>query len=135
MNWQKITEYAMAGVITMLMGAAGTALSWGMLTLSQHDRALADKSAEIKILQHELELTRERDKELITMMAEELKKLQEHIQEMKDLEQPTPIAPQPFSLPKKEPKKKWPEQKVEDYQHILRDKFEQRTEQLQLKEK
>lgn len=119
-------------LIAMTLAAIGAAVGWNLRTTMLHERELATKDAQLKIMQHELEISRERDKELITMMAEELKKLQEHIAEMKSVEQPTPLAPQPFEIPKKDPKNK-KDPRIEDYQHILRDKFEQRTEQMQMK--
>jgi len=126
MNWRKVIEQTVTVVLSMVLTATGTAVGWGIVTVMQHDRELSRKDAELQILKHEMEMARERDKELIAMMAEELKKLQDHIQEMKDQE---PLAAEP----KKDPKKpKWSEQ---DYQHILRDKFEQRTEQMQLEQR
>lgn len=145
MNWSKIVEYTMAGVITMLMGGVGTALSWGLLTLSQHDRALADKDADMKILRHEMALSKKRDEELITMMAEEIKKLKAAVEEScahaaEETYADNLPLPQPRPEKKKDPKKSFekffpPEQRTEDYQRILRDKFNQRTEQMQQIEK
>lgn len=153
MNWQKIVEYTMAGVITMLMGGVGTALSWGLITLTQHDRALVDKDAEMKILKHEMQLAKERDEELISMMAEEIKKLQKavedscaHLAEESEKAKPVfPVKPlpqpeKPKEKPETDPNKIFekyfpPEQRTDDYQRILRDKYRQRTEQMQQIEK
>ncbi len=160
MSWNKVLEYAVSGLIVALIAGAGTAISWGMLNISEQRRDLTDQKADMKIMRHEMKLMRKRDEELITMMGEEIKKLQLAVEEtclhltetdekepIKKLE-PYELVPLPQPQPKKDPesipKKKDPsatlekffppEQKTEDYQRILRDKFNQRTEQMQMQQ-
>jgi hypothetical protein len=149
MNWKKITEQVVTVVLSMVLTAVGGGIVWGLTTILQHERTIANGGAEIKILKNELRLARERDKELVSLMAEEIKKLQATLKAAameKDNEKPMlkpadliPV-PQPIPPPPKEkdPEKEkiqdkfFPkEQKVDEYKRILRDKFNQRTDQLQ----
>lgn len=147
MNWQKIAEDSMKVLVGMTLAAIGAAVGWNLRTTLMHERELATKDAQMKIMEHELAIARAADKELITMMAEEIKKLKEAVEatcahmaaEPAKPEFPLPLQPQP-EKPKKDPKKTFekffpPEQRTDDYQRILRDKFEQRTEQMQMKDR
>jgi len=77
------------------------------------------------------------------MMAEEIKKLKEAVEATcahmaEEVAKPEfPLAPQPEPKKPKETFNKFfpPEQRTDDYQRILRDKFEQRTNQMQQIEK
>lgn len=147
MNWKKIVEQTVTVVLSMVLTGIGGAIVWGITTILQHERELATKSAQILLLQEAMKHTKDRDEELVTMMAEEIKKLKlaveescAHLAEEKEeLKQLGPIKPQlPLELekPKKIPESNSkfekffpPEQRTDDYQRILRDKFNQRTEQ------
>ena len=145
MNWKKITEQVVTVILSMVLTAMGGGVVWGLTTILQQQKRLADQGADIIILKDAAAKASERDKELITLMAEEIKKLQKAVKETCDHaiehteEKPTwPIAKPLLPLPppkkgKKITDKFFPEQKMEEYQRILRDKFEQRTEQMQMK--
>jgi len=144
MNWQKIAEDSMKVLIAMTLAAIGAAVGWNLRTTMMHERELATKDARMEIMEHELAIARAADKELITMMAEEIKKLKEAVEatcahmaaESAKPEFPMPLQPQPEKNPKKTFDKFFPpEQRTDDYQRILRDKFDQRTEQMQLKDR
>lgn len=146
MQWQKIIEQTVTVVLSMVLTAFGGATVWGITTILQHERTLIQGQAEFETMKKELEAARQRDEELITMMAEEMKKLQkaveascEHLVEKGD-EKPEFPMPQPIPPVGKDPKKTFdkffpPEQRTDDYQRILRDKYRQRTEQNQQIEK
>jgi hypothetical protein len=144
MNWAKIQEDVVKIILAMVITAFGGATVWGVTTIIQHERQLILQEAENKMLKEQLSNARSRDEELITMMAEEIKKLQKaveetcaHVVEEEKPEWPPVAKPQP--QPKKDPKEAFnkffpPEQKTQDYDRILRDKFRERTEQHQIQE-
>lgn len=138
MDWKKITEQVVTIVIAGLLMAFGSTVVWGVKVILDHERQLIIKDGEIQNLQAELQRAASRDKELISILAEEIKKVEKAHEEKEPIIGPMPAKPRPnvFIKPKKNPvaEKMFPEQRVEDYQRILRDKFEQRTEQHQMRE-
>ena len=130
MNWKKIVEQVVTVVLSMVLTAFGGATVWAITTILQHERELATKSAKIMILEDELKRAQERDEKLLTLVAEEIKKIQDGTKPEEEKKEPMvwPI-PRPTPIPPT-PKKAPPKQGTEEYQRILRDKFRQRTEQM-----
>lgn len=149
MNRTKIIEQVVTVILSMVFTAFGGAVVWGVTTVIVHEKKLMEQKQTNDDLLKAMQEAHKRDKELVTMMAEEIKKLQdavrktcEHVEtEAKNpLESvfpwPRPPQPQPEEKLKDEPKRRNdkfekffpPEQRTDDYQRILRDKFEQRTQ-------
>ena len=128
MDWKKVTEQVVTIVIAGLLMAFGSAVVWGVKVILDHERQLIMKDGEIRNLQVELQRTQKRDKELLELVAEEMKQIQEAVNKTCEHKE-EPVFPQPQPAPKVNPtaEKFFPEQKTEDYKRILRDKFEQRT--------
>lgn len=137
MDWKKITEQVVTIVIAGLLMAFGSTVVWGVKVILDHERQLIIKDGEIQNLQAELERAKSRDKELIGILAEEIKGMQSVAPTPEPIIGPMPIRPSTSTFIKPErpsaADKLFPD-KVEEYQRILRDKFEQRTEQHQLRE-
>jgi len=142
MNWKKIVEQVVTIVLTMLVTAVGTAIALGMSMLFQHERELSRKDARIEILENELKLSKDRDKELVTLVAEEIKVLQESVESAcqqlkKEEDAKEPETSSWFGMPK--PKKPTAAEKLfqdkKNYERVLRDKFEQRIQQHQMEQR
>lgn len=142
MNWKKIVEQTVTLILSMVLTGVGTAIGYTVVTVMQHERDLAKKDAQILMLQEALKHTKQRDEELISMMAEEIKKLKLAVEEScahvaGEVSKPAfPVRPLPDPQPEKDPKKVFdkffpPEQRTDDYQRILRDKFKQRTDNME----
>lgn len=145
MNRTKIVEQVVTVILSMVFTAFGGAVVWGVTTVIVHEKKLMQQKQTNDDLLKAMEEAHKRDKELITMMAEEIKKLHEAMKSTCDhieSENKNPLAGvMPWVKPeddkaKEKPKEKIadkffpPEQRTDDYQRILRDKFEQRTEQM-----
>ena len=141
MNRTKIVEQVVTVVLSMVFTAFGGAVVWGVTTVIVHEKKLMEQKRTNDDLLKSLEEARQADKELVTMMAEEMRKLQEavkktcdHVESENDKNPLAEVFPwvKPEEKAKDEPRKKIsekffpPEQRTDDYQRILRDKFQQR---------
>lgn len=130
MNWTKISEQVTTVVIAGLLVAFGSAVVWGVKVILDHERVLVRQEATNANVQEKMAEGKERDKELIALLAQELKALQQAIDAKHAEPVVGPVPPVAWPQPKPTAKSKlFPKQTTEDYQRILRDKFEQRTEQ------
>jgi len=53
-NWAKISEDSVKVLIAMILAAVGAAVGWNLRTTMLHERELATKDAQLKIMEHEL---------------------------------------------------------------------------------
>jgi hypothetical protein len=143
LNWQKVTEQVATVVLSMVLTAVGSAVAWGVVTILGHERELIMREARIKQLEQDLKDAKGRDTEIVNLMGEEIDDLRGSIRRLwatrnKTREATTEVKPVPeipdSTKEPKEPKKPIEEFQIkpkgDDYKRILRDKFEQRTQQM-----
>lgn len=121
MDWKKVQEQVVTVIISGLLLAFGGTVVWAVTVILEHERNDITQAAEIELLKRELSDGKKINKEMLTITAEELHKLRKQIAE----KPPESITPWP--APNAAP----PMQSTDEYKGILRDKFEQRMQQIQ----